>query len=124
MSHPSFREFLTERAESATIVEAGATGGYKNVDTRAFANFLDNIPNREPYKELLAKIRAGIRANKPADIEKAMNDTIVSARSKQTATGKLNDYLHGIQGVTADQEINFKKIDWDALDTAPDHLDR
>jgi hypothetical protein len=112
----SFSEFLTEKAINEAV------GGYKNAATLAAARFIEMLPNREPYIEMLDSLKGFVKAKKYKDIEELFKNTKTGA--KQTAYSKLEDFFYGVKTVTTSDKLDMADIDWASIDFSVDHLDR
>jgi hypothetical protein len=108
----SFSEFLTEQS----------VGGYANAATLAAARFIEMLPNREPYIEMLDELKRLVKTKKYKDIEELFKNTKTGA--KQTAYSKLEDFFYGVKTVTVSDKLDMSDIDWASIDLSVDHLDR
>jgi hypothetical protein len=113
---------FTEFAQEQSINEA--VGGYKNSSTLAAARFIEQLPNREPFIEMLATLKQLVKSKKFKDIEKLFKDTVVGSRASQTAYAKLENYFYGVKNVTTSDKMNMMDIDWANVDLTIDHLER
>jgi hypothetical protein len=113
---------FTEFAQEQSIDEA--VGGYKNAVTLAVARFIEQLPNREPFVEMLATLKQLVKSKKTKDIEKLFKDTVVGSRASQTAYAKLENYFYGVKTVTTSDNMNMANIDWASIDMTVDHMER
>lgn len=114
----TFTEFTTETSINESV------GGYKNAVTLAAARFIEQIPNREPFIEMLASLKSLVKAKKNKDIEKLFKDTVIGNRSSATAFAKLENYFYGVKTVSSSDKMNMADIDWSSIDLDPDHFGR